>query len=79
MPPLPSYTLTRENGSWILIEDGSSTVARTFRTKVEAMRGGTLKRAIGREGGTVRIRKATGQIQEERTDPRSEDPRQSKG
>ena len=79
MAQLPRYTLTRENGSWVLVEEESKTVARTFRTKVEAMKGSTLKRAIGREGGTVRIRKATGQIQEERTYPRSEDPRHSRG
>ncbi len=79
MTQLPRYTLTRENGTWILVEEESKTVARTFRTKVEAMKGGTLRRAIGRQGGTVRIRKATGQIQEERTYPRSQDPRQSKG
>lgn len=79
MSNLVKYTLTRENGNWILVDEESNRVAKTFRTKVEAMKGGTLKRAVGREGGTVRIRKATGQIQEERTYPGNRDPRQSKG
>ncbi|MEO8134311.1 MAG: DUF2188 domain-containing protein [Betaproteobacteria bacterium] len=78
MTDLVRFTLTMENGSWVLVDEDSRTVARIFRTKVEAMKGGTLKRAMGRDGGTVRIRKATGQIQEERTYLPRRDPRQPK-
>jgi hypothetical protein len=38
-----------------------------------------LSRALGKEGGSVKIEKISGGYQEERTFPRSADPRKSKG
>jgi hypothetical protein len=43
------------------------------------MSGGVLKRAVGRDGGSVKIQKENGRLQEERTYPAKGDPRKSKG
>ena len=49
-----------------------------FEKKENATAGGALKKAIGGEG-SVKIEKVTGGYQEERTFPRAEDPKKSKG
>ena len=46
-------------------------------TKAEALKG--LRTAVGPEGGSVRIRKVDNTIQEERTYPRSKDPKKTPG
>ena len=51
---------------------------KKFPTKAAALKGGVLEKAVGGRG-SVRIRKRDGKIQEERTYPRSADPRGSKG
>ena len=38
-----------------------------------------LAAALGKEGGSVKIRKLDGKFQEERTYPRSKDPKRSPG
>jgi len=48
------------------------------KTWAQATKAGALERAVGGKG-TVRIHKMTGKFQEERTFPRGEDPRKSKG
>lgn len=63
---------------WVLENDSGRTV-RTFDTKEDATARGVLKKAVGTEGGTVRIHKQHGGFQEERTFPRSKDPRKSTG
>jgi hypothetical protein len=81
MPNLTKYTLTynERNDRWVLGNDRTNKAVKSFATKQDAMRGGALKKAIGREGGSVKIQKANGRIQEERTYPRGRDPRKSKG
>jgi hypothetical protein len=49
-------------------------VVKRFDTKGGAIEGGVLKRAVGPDGGSVKIQKANGRFQEERTYPRSRDP-----
>jgi len=51
---------------------------KAFASKAAALKGGVLEKALGGRG-SVRIRKRDGKIQEERTYPRSADPRGSKG
>jgi hypothetical protein len=81
MPKLAKYTLKFEEkkDKWTLRNDRTNRVERTFTTKAKAMAGGALKRAVGREGGSVKIQKENGRIQVERTYPGSKDPRKSKG
>lgn len=80
-PNLPRYHLTKdaEKGNWKLEKAGGDRAVRRFETKKEALQGGALKEAIGKAGGSVRVHKADGKIQEERTFPRARDPKDSAG
>jgi Uncharacterized protein conserved in bacteria (DUF2188) len=81
MPRLRKYTLTYDErrDRWPLKDDKSNRAVKTFDTKKEAVTGGTLRRAVGRDGGSVKIQKQNGRFQEERTYPRGKDPRRSRG
>lgn len=78
---LTPYTLSydEKQDDWQLRKDGADRATRRFATKEEATQGGVLEEAIGSAGGSVKIQKKTGQFQEERTFPRSRDPRRSPG
>ena len=78
---LPSYHLTRDKGrgGWQLEKAGSDRATARFETKADALLGGALRSAVGRNGGSVKIHKENGRIQQERTYPRSRDPKSSKG
>lgn len=81
MSKLPKYTLEYDESKdkWPLKDDVTNKVVKNFETKADATKGGALKRAVGAEGGSVKIQKENGRFQEERTYPRSKDPRKSKG
>jgi len=81
MPDLTPYTLSHDSqkGDWALKNDLTGRTVRRFETKTEATAGGVLADALGSQGGSVRIHKENGLFQEERTFPRSRDPRKSKG
>lgn len=81
MANLPKYTLDKneQKNTWDLTNDATDRVVKRFEKKSEATAGGALAKAIGAGGGSVRIHKAAGPIQEERTFPRSRDPKKSKG
>jgi len=76
---LDKYTLhkDRDSDKWRLEKEGSDRAKKIFDTKAEALSG--LENAVGPNGGSVRIRKEDNTIQEERTYPRSEDPKSSPG
>lgn len=80
MAKLPRFSLSHNEKTkrWDLKKEGSGEVVKTFKTKAAATKGGVLEKAVGGRG-SVRIRKRDGKIQEERTYPRSADPRGSKG
>lgn len=81
MAKLPKYTLTHNEKKerWDLVSDQSDRVKRSFDTKAQATKGGALEKAVGSKGGSVKIQKENGRFQEERTYPRSADPKSSKG
>jgi hypothetical protein len=81
MATLPKYTLQydEKNNSWDLEKDKTGQVIKRFQTKHEATKGGVIQRTLGKQGGSVKIQKKNGRYQEERTFPRSSDPRQSPG
>ena len=82
MAKLPHYTLSFDDKkeNWKLENDKTDKVVRRFETKEDATAGGILKKALGTEGGSVRIEyKTKSGYDEERTFPRSADPRKSKG
>lgn len=63
-----------KQSQWIMLPLDSS----RYRTKTVAV-GRAMRTARDQQPSTLRIRKKNGQIQEERTYPRSRDPRRSKG
>ncbi|AMA60101.1 hypothetical protein [Bradyrhizobium sp. CCGE-LA001] len=81
MTKLPKYTLSHNDSRdrWELRQDKTHQLVKWFDTKAVATAGGALARALGTQGGSVKIEKLSGRYQEERTFPRSADPRKSKG
>ncbi len=81
MAKLPKYTLEfdEKKDKWNLENDKTDKVVKTFNTKADATKGGVLEKALGKDGGSVKIQKADGKFQEERTYPGSADPASSKG
>lgn len=78
---LPKFTLdyNEKKDKWDLTNDKTDKVVKSFETKDAATSAGVLKTAVGKEGGSVKIQKANGKFQEERTYPKSKDPKSSKG
>lgn len=76
MARLPKFSLSHneQRNKWELKREGTGEVIKRFKTKAAATKGGVLEKAVGKMG-SVRIRKRNGKIQEERTYPRSMDPR----
>jgi hypothetical protein len=81
MAKLPKFTLDKNEKSdkWDLRSDKTDRLVKTFTKKEQATKGGVLERAVGPAGGSVKIHKEHGGIQEERTYPRSRDPKKSPG
>lgn len=81
MTKLPKRTLTynEKKDTWDLRKDKSKELIKSFPTKEKATKGGVLKKALGPQGGSVKIQKQNGKFQEERTFPRSKDPKGSRG
>ena len=75
---LPRFTLrhNEKDGGWDL-HDQTGEVVRRFARKSEAVARGVLANIVKR--GTVRIHHKDGRMDEERTFPRSEDPRRQPG
>jgi hypothetical protein len=81
MGNLKKFTLdyNEKKESWELTNDKADKVVKSFDTKEEATKGGVLEKAVGKEGGSVKIQKENGRFQEERTYPGSADPKSSRG
>lgn len=71
MPRIPKYTLEKNERTdkWELQKDSTGRVVKRYETKADATKGGALERAVGSEGGSVKIQKENGRFQEERTYP----------
>lgn len=81
MARLPKFTLeyNERKERWALENDKTNRTIKTFTTKERATTGGVLRKAVGENGGSVKIQKLNGRFQEERTFPSSKDPKESKG
>jgi hypothetical protein len=81
MPALPKYTLgyNEIKDKWELENDKTDKIIKIFGTKEVATKGGVLEKTLGQDGGSVKIQKINGRIQEERTYPRTRDPKESQG
>lgn len=69
----------KTRGDWELKPEHGDRALRRFDRKEDATKGGVLSDALGKQGGSVRIHKQDGKIQEERTYPGSKDPPRSRG
>ena len=80
-PNLPKFELVHNKAKnrWDLNKEGGARPTRTFERKADATAGGILGGAVGKGGGSVRIKKTDGTYQEERTYPGSRDPKGSPG
>ncbi|CAN5523394.1 DUF2188 domain-containing protein [soil metagenome] len=78
---LTKFTLAHNNkkDTWDLTNDKTDKVVKRFEYKQEATQGGVLSKIVGNQGGSVKIKKMDNHYQEERTYPRSADPKKSKG
>ena len=74
---MDKYDLLKEDDQWKLRKQGAERSVKTFDTKEKAK--DFSVRYMHEHGGSLRIRKENGRIQEERTYPRSSDPKRSKG
>ncbi len=81
MAKLPKYTLdhNKQKSVWELTNDKTDKVVKQFERKQDATKGGVLEKAIGTEGGSVKIKKLDNKYQEERTYPGTADPKKSPG
>ena len=58
-----------ETDTWDLRDDRSNRLIKSFLTKEAATRRGVLEKFVGREGGSVVIRKKGGVYEEQRNYP----------
>ncbi|MHA1547587.1 MAG: DUF2188 domain-containing protein [Alphaproteobacteria bacterium] len=81
MAKLRRFTLSKDKDrdDWVLREQGATRARKRYATKGEALTAGALAKALGEAGGSVRIKKENGRIQQERTFPRARDPKGSAG
>jgi hypothetical protein len=71
------YTVSKSQNEWQAKESGGGVVAQGDR-RAEVVRA-AVKVARQQDSASLRIQRGDGRIQEERTYPRSSDPRSSKG
>ncbi len=79
--PLKKFTLdfNKKREEWELTNDQTNKVVETFDIKSDATAGGVLKSILGKDGGSVKIKKQNNRFQEERTYPGKKDPKNSRG
>ena len=74
---MDNYELNKKNDTWRLIRQGGDRAIKTFDTKSDGLEYST--QYVSDHSGSLKIKKENGVLQEERTYPRSADPRKSKG
>jgi len=74
---MDGYDVKKESGAWKFEKHKSDRSIKNFDTKKDAIQYATGY--MRSHGGSLKVRKENGRIQEERTYPRSKDPRRSKG
>jgi len=72
-----SYHLVPKNNEWVLHEEGSIKPIKQARTKDEMLL--LIPMHFAGKKASVKIHRADGSIEEERTYPRDADPRESEG
>lgn len=74
---MDNYHLTKKGDQWKLTRQGAERAALTSDTKEDALKKSMV--FMKEHGGSMKIHKESGPIQEERTYPGSADPRRSPG
>lgn len=74
---MDNYELVNKDGSWKLRQFRSKRAIRQFESKADGLDFSTAY--VREREGSLKIKKLNGEVQEERTYPRSADPRRSPG
>ena len=74
---MENYHLTNKDGEWKFGKENSQRSIKNFDTKADAL--DFAKDFMNNNGGSLKIHKTDGTFQEERTYPKSKDPRITKG
>lgn len=74
---IDNYHLVKDGSQWKLRRENRQRASLTFDTKQAGISGSA--EYMRKHGGSLKIHLETGKIEEERTYPRSADPRESKG
>lgn len=74
---MDNYHVTKDGNKWKLTKEGSQRASKTADTKQEIIQ--ETRDFMKSRTGSVKIHKTDGKIQEERTYPRKEDSRKTKG
>lgn len=74
---MQNYHITAHDGHWDLTKEGADRASFSKPTKAEIIQ--ATETFMADKTGSVKIHLANGRIEEERTYPRSADPRASKG
>lgn len=78
---MKKFHLTKDNDQWKLTKEGGERATKTFggKTKEEATRESAEYLKKLEDAASLKIHKLNGQFEEERTYPRSADPKKSEG
>jgi hypothetical protein len=74
---MDSYHLIPDGENWKLQKENGNRAIKKFESKKEGLPDSV--EYVKKQGGSLKIHKSDGSIQEERTYPRSADPKRSKG
>ncbi len=74
---MENYHITKTDKGWALTKQGAERALRTASTKAEIM--GLASDFLDGKTASLKVHKEDGTLQEERTYPRSADPRKSRG
>ncbi|MDO9271278.1 MAG: DUF2188 domain-containing protein [Methylobacter sp.] len=74
---MDNYHITKDGDNWNLTKEGNQRPSKIAETKQEIIE--KMRNFMDDKIGSVKIHKIDGEIQEERTYQRKNDPRKSKG
>lgn len=74
---MDNYHITKHGNKWKFTKEGNQRASKTADTKQEIIK--QMRDFMSDKTGSVKIHKQNGQIQEERTYQRKDDPPETKG
>lgn len=76
---MKNYHLTKKNDQWKLTGEGNQKATKVFEGNKQDAIKESAEFLKNNQGGSLKIHLENGRIQEERTYPKSKDPKQSEG